>query len=113
MLQVQWSNQTNYYACKKKMTTPALPRETVEPETTFLRDNTRKKTYAEAIQDATMQEEKQAVSDSDQDDLDSQDEDAELMCTLDEAQLGEVADQPEDPWEIRLTPELKNQLAGP
>ena len=54
MLQVQWSNQTNYYACKKKMTTPALPRETVEPETTFLRDNTRKKTYAEAIQDATM-----------------------------------------------------------
>ena len=53
------------------------------------------------------------MSDSDQDDLDSQDEDAELMCTLDEAQLGEVADQPEDPWEIRLTPELKNQLAGP
>ena len=53
------------------------------------------------------------MSDSDQDDLDSQDEDAELMCTLDEAQLGAAADQPEDPWEIRLTPELKNQLAGP
>ena len=60
----------------RDMTTPALPRETDEPETTFLRDNTRKKTYAEAIQDATMQEENQAVSDSDQDVLDSQDEDA-------------------------------------
>ena len=55
----------------KRMTTPALPRETVDPETTFLRDNTRKKTYAEAIQDATMQEERQAVSDSDQDELDT------------------------------------------
>ena len=97
----------------KRMTTPALPRETVDPETTFLRDNTQKKTYAEAIQDATMQEERQAVSDSDQDELDTQDEDAELMCPLEEAQLGEAADQPEDPWEIRLTPELKNQLAGP
>ena len=53
------------------MTTPALPRETVDPETTFLRDNTRKKTYAEAIQDATMQEERKAVSDSDQDELDT------------------------------------------
>ena len=95
------------------MTTPALPRETVDPETTFLSDNTRKKTYAEAIQDATMQEERQVVSDSDQDELDTQDEDAELMCPLDEAQPGEVADQLEDPWEIRLTPELKNQLAGP
>ena len=94
------------------MTTPALPRETDEPETTFLRDNTRKKTYAEAIQDATMQEENQAVSDSDQDILDSQDEDAEQMCTLEEAQLGAAADQPEDPWEIRLTPELKNRLVG-
>ena len=60
-----------------------------------------------------MQEERQVVSDSDQDELDTQDEDAELMCPLDEAQPGEAADQLEDPWEIRLTPELKNQLAGP
>ena len=44
-----------------------------------------------------MQEERQAVSDSDQDDLDTQDEDAELMCPLEEAQPGVAADQPEDP----------------
>ena len=60
-----------------------------------------------------MQEERQVVSDSDQDELDTQDEDAELMCPLDEAQPEEAADQLEDPWEIQLTPELKNQLAGP
>ena len=110
---LQFINNKSCRGTEKAMTTPALPRETVDQETTFLRDNKRKKTYAEAIQDATMQEERQAVSDSDQDELDNQDEDAELMCPLDEAQLGEAADQPEDPWEIQLTPELKNQLAGP
>ena len=74
---------------------------------------TTQKTYAEAIQDATMQAERHAVSNSDKDELDTQDEDAELMCPLEEAQPGAAVGQTEDTWEIRLTPELKNQLAGP
>ena len=37
------------------MTTPELHHEPDNPENTFLRDNSRKKTYTEAIQDANMQ----------------------------------------------------------
>ena len=95
------------------MTTPALPREPDDPETTFIRDNTRKKTYAEAILDANMQEARHGVSNSDKDELDIQEEDAEQLFQLEDAQPGATDGQTEDTWEIRLTPELKNQLAGP
>ena len=39
---------------KKNMTTPALPHEPNDLENTFLRDNSRKKSYAEALQEDRM-----------------------------------------------------------
>ena len=59
------------------MTTPALPHELDDPETTFLRDNSRKKMYAEAIQDANMQEARHGVGDEDKEELSNQEEDIE------------------------------------
>ena len=99
--------ETNY------MTTPALPREPDDPETTFIRDNTRKKAYVKSIQDANMQEARHGVGDSDKDELVIQEEDAEQLIQLDDAQPRVDDGQTEDTWEIHLTPELKNQLAGP
>ena len=40
----------------KRMTTLALHQDSEEPENTFLRDTSRKKTYAEVIQAANLHE---------------------------------------------------------
>ena len=95
------------------MTTPALPYEPDNPENTFLSDNSHKKTYVEAIQDANMQEARDGVGDDDKEELPNQEEDIEQQIQLDDTQPGVDDGQTDDTWEIRLTPELKNQLAGP
>ena len=59
------------------MTTPALPYEPDNPENTFLSDNSHKKTYVEAIQDANMQEARDGVGDDDKEELPNQEEDIE------------------------------------
>ena len=51
------------------MTTPALPHEPDDPENTFLRGNSIKKMYAEAIQETNMQEARYGVGDGDKEDL--------------------------------------------
>ena len=53
------------------------------------------------------------MGDSDKDELVIQEEDAKQLIQLDDAQPRANDGQIEDTWEIRLTPELKNQLAGP
>ena len=95
------------------MTTPELHHEPDDPENTFLRDNLGKKTYIEAIQDATMQEARYGVGDDDKEVLLNQVEDMAKQIQLDDTQPRADDGQTEDTWEIRLTPELKNQLAGP
>ena len=97
----------------KHMTTPALPHEPDDPENTFLRDNSRKKTYAKAIQDANMEEARYGVGDEDKEELPNQEEDIEQQIQIDDTQPGADDRQTDDTWEIRLTPELKNQLEGP
>ena len=95
------------------MTTPESHHEPDDPENTFLRDNSQKKTYVEAIQDATMQEARYGVGDDDKEVLLNQVKDMAKQIQLDDTQPRADDGQTEDTWEIRLTPELKNQLAGP
>ena len=59
------------------MTTPTLPHEPNDPENAFLRDNSRKKTYAEAIQDANMQQAQYGVAGDNKEELPNQEEDIE------------------------------------
>ena len=59
------------------MTTPALTHQPDDPKNTFLRDNSRKKAYAEVIQEANMQEVRFGVGDGDKDELPNQESDTE------------------------------------
>ena len=68
----------------KTMTTPALPHEPDDPKNTFLRDNSRKKTYAEAIQDANMQQARYGAGGDDKEELPNQEEDIEQQIQLDD-----------------------------
>ena len=82
------------------MTTPELHHEPDDPENTFLRDNSRKKTYVEAIQDATMQEAQYGVGDDDKEVLLNQVEDMAKQIQLDDTQPRADDGQTEDTWEI-------------
>ena len=59
------------------MTTPALTHQPDDPKNTSLRDNSRKKAYAEVIQEANMQEVRFGVGDRDKDELPNQESDTE------------------------------------
>ena len=60
-----------------------------------------------------MQEAHYGVGDEDKEELPNQEEDIEQQTQIDDTQPGADDGQTNDTWEIRLTPELKNQLAGP
>ena len=66
------------------MTTPALPHEPDDPENTFLRDNSRKKTYAKAIQDVNMQQARYGMGGDDKEKLPNQEENIEQQIQLDD-----------------------------
>jgi len=70
------------------MTTPALPHEPDDPENTFLRGNSSKKTYAEAIQETNMQEARYGVGDGDKEDLPNQESDTKQHIQMDDTQPG-------------------------
>ena len=95
------------------MTTPALHQDSDDPENTFLRDTSCKKTYAEVIQEANMHESNSEMGYGDMEDLadfeSSMNQQIPLAATQPEVEDG----QDDATWEIRITPELKQQLARP
>ena len=84
-----------------------------DPENIYLRDTSRKKTYAEVIQDANMQEARYEVDEEDNNKHLNQEGIMEQQVQTEDNQPGNEAEHTDDTWEIHLTPELKNQLAGP
>ena len=95
------------------MTTLALPHEFEDPESTFLRDNSRKKTYAKVIQEVSMHGSSFGVEDEDMEEQPNHESDTEQQVRMDDTQPGAEDGQTDDAWEIRITPEMKRQLAGP
>ena len=95
------------------MTTPALHPDANDLENNFLKNNSRKKTYAEAIQETTMED---SSCDDEEDDL--EDHSDTERSTDQQTPREDIQPEPGDgqtveSWEIQITPELKNQLAGP
>ena len=84
-----------------------------DPENIYLRNNSCKKTYAEVIQDANMQEARYEVDEEDNNKHLNQEGTVEQQVQTEDNQPGNEEEHTEDTWEIQLTPELKNQLAGP
>ena len=95
------------------MTAPTLHQDSEEPENTFLRDTSRKKMYAEVIQEANQHESNCEMGYEDMEDLANFESSTNQQIPL-AATQPEVEDGQDDAtWEIRITPELKQQLAGP
>ena len=95
------------------MTTPVLHCDADDHENTFLRDNSRKKTYAEVTQETNMDD---SSCDEVEDELEnhlSPNQSTDLQTPQDTTQPETRDGQPDGTWEIQITPELKNQLAGP
>ena len=95
------------------MSIPTLPHEPDDLENTHLRNNSRKKTYAEAIQDANMLEARYGVGEEDYEAIANQEENVAQQTQCAKTQPETDEEQSDETWEIQLTPELKNQLAGP
>ena len=62
---------------RENSSSPALPHDPNDPENIYLRDNSRKKTYAEVIQDANMLEARYGVGEEDTEELPNQEETVE------------------------------------
>ena len=95
------------------MTTPVLHQDSDDPKNNFLRDNSRKKTYAEVIQETTMHESSFGMGDGDKEDLSNLERSTDQQIPLDDTKPEAEDGQTDETWEIRITPELKHQLAGP
>ena len=83
-----------------------------DPENTFLRDNSKKKTYTEATVDAIMHETHYEEEEQENDDGDND--------TVETETRGNNVDQPgdeeqfnEETWEINISTELKRKMASP
>ena len=70
------------------MTTPALPHEFEDLESTFLRDNSRKKTYAKVIQEVSMHGSSFGVEDEDMEEQPNHESDTEQQVRIDDTQPG-------------------------
>ena len=65
------------------------------------------------IQDANMLEARHEVGEVDNEEQPNQEENVEQQIQNEDTQPGAEEEHTDEPWEIQLTPELKNQLAGP
>ena len=82
------------------MTTPASLLNSDDLENTFLRDNSRKKSYAEILQEDNMQDFPLEAENSDTEDQQQQDRDTEGRNTNMVGQLGVEDGLAEETWEI-------------
>ena len=92
---------------------PSLPHNSDDPEDTYLHDNSSKKTYVEVIHDANMLEARLGVGEGDNEEQPNPEENVEQQIQNEDTQPGAEEEHTNEPWEIQLTPKLKNQLAGP
>ena len=94
------------------MTTPAPLLNSNDLENTFLRDNARKKSYAEILQEDNMQDFPLEVENSDTEDQLHQDRDTEGQNKDMAGQPGVEDGQVEETWEIHVPTEMKHKLAS-
>ena len=94
------------------MTTPALPLNSDDLENTFVRDNSRKKPYAEALQEDNMQDSPLEVGNRETEDQLSHDSDTEEWGRDIASQPRAEDGQMEETWEIHVPTELKHKLAS-
>ena len=94
------------------MTTPALPQTSDDLENTFLRDNSRKKSYAKALQEDNMQDTPLEAGNGETEDQLYHDSDTEERSGDIAGQPGAEDGQAEETWEIHVPTELKRKLAS-
>ena len=94
------------------MTTPALPQTSDDLENTFLRDNSRKKSYAKALQEDNLQDSPLEAGNGEMEDQPYQDSDIEEWSGDVAGQPGAKDGQAEETWEIHVPTELKRKLAS-
>ena len=94
------------------MTTPALPLNPDDLENTFVRDNSRKKSYAEALQEDNMQDSPFEARNRETEDQLYHDSDTEERGRDIAGQPGAEDGQTEETWEIHVPTKLKHKLAS-
>ena len=95
------------------MTTPVLPHDTDDPENTFLKDNSRKKTYVEVTQDICMPDLSCDIDDEEGTGQPSHDSTTTEPPCNDDAHHSNPDGLNDEAWEIRVPSELKRKLASP
>nr|POE46373.1 hypothetical protein CFP56_55232 [Quercus suber] len=89
------------------------PQETDDPVNTYLRDDSRKKSYAEATLDALMQEPEPDEAETEvQEEVETETE-MTNRTRKDEVQPREEDQVNEAEWEIHVSAELKQKMSGP
>ena len=94
------------------MTTPASLLNSDDLENTFLRDNSRKKSYAEILQEDNKHDSPLEAENSDTEDQQYQDRDTGERNKDMAGQPGVEDGQVEETWEIHVPTELKRKLAS-
>ena len=94
------------------MTTPALLLTSDDLENTFLRDNSRKKSYAEALQEDNMQDSPFEAGNGEMEDQLYHESDTEERSRDIVGQPGAEDGQVEETWEIHVPTKLKCKLAS-
>ena len=94
------------------MTTPAPLLNSTDLENTFLRDNARKKSYAEILQENNMQEFPLEAEISDTEDHQQQDTNTEESNADMAEQIGVEDGLVEETWEIHVPTEMKRKMAS-
>ena len=82
-------------------------------ENNFLKNNSRKKTYVEVIQETTMEDSSCDDAEDDMEDHLNTDRSTDQQTPWEDIQPEPEDGQIVETWEIQITLELKNQLAGP
>ena len=95
------------------MTTLALHPDVNDLENNFLKNNSRKKTYAEVIQATTMEDSSCDEVEDDLEDHSYTERSTDQQPSREDIQPESGDGQTVETWEIQIPPELKNQLAGP
>ena len=94
------------------MTTPVLPHVADDPESTFLKDNLRKKTYAEVTQDICMPDLSCDIGDEEDTGQPSHDSVTMEQPCNDDIHHSDPDGLDDEAWAIRVPTELKRKLAG-
>ena len=95
------------------MTTPVLPHDADDSESTFLKDNSRKKTYAEVTQDICMPDLSCNIGNAEDTSQPSHDSATPKPPCNNDVHHSDTDGLDNEAWAIRVPTELKRKLAGP